>query len=255
MRFSLLLILGLSSAALLCSAASAENFRIETKVYAGKVKAPVSQNTTLFKGGYVYDYLSDPERVAVFDKPHGRFILLDPTRKLKTEIKTDEVLSFATKFHEWAAKSSNAFMRFAADPTFEISFSEDGELTLKSQHINYRLQTEPAKTPEAADQYREFSDWYARFNVMSNPGATPPFARMTVNSELADRGLVPAEVQLTIPPQVTLGVPGVTMRSEHKVSWRLLQRDDERIAETANQLATFTLVDFTAFQEAKVSKR
>ena len=35
----------------------------------------------------------------------------------------------------------------------------------------------PASTPEAAAQYREFSDWYGRFNTMSNPGSTPPFAR------------------------------------------------------------------------------
>ncbi len=255
MRACLLSIIALSSAVLLCPIASAEDFRIETKVYAGKDKTAVSHNTTLFKAGYVYDYLSDPDRVAVFDKPHGRFILLDPTRKLKTEIKTDDVLTFATKFHDWAAKSANAFMRFAADPKFDVSFSEDGKLTLSSGHINYRLQTEPAKTPEGAEQYREFSDWYARFNAMSNPGSTPPFARMTVNAELADRGLVPAEVQLTIPPQARLGVRAVAMRSEHKVDWKLLQRDAERIVETANPLAAFKLVEFSEFQESKVSKR
>ena len=255
MRSSLLLVIALFSAVLPCSVASADDFRIETKVFSDKGKTAVSHNTTLFKAGYVYDYLSDPDRVAVFDKPHGRFILLDPARKLKTEIKTDDVLTFATKFHDWAAKSANAFMRFAADPEFNVSFSEDGKLTLASPHINYRLQTEPANTPEAAEQYREFSDWYARFNAMSNPGSTPPFARMTVNAELAERGLVPAEVQLTIPPQARLGVRAVAMRSEHNVSWKLLERDHERIVETANQLAAFKLVDISEFQEAKVGKR
>ena len=51
----------------------------------------MSQNTTLFEAGYVYDYLSDPDRVAVFDQPHGRFIVLDPVRKVKAEVKTDDV--------------------------------------------------------------------------------------------------------------------------------------------------------------------
>ena len=57
---------------------AAEDFRIETKVYSGRDKSPVSQNVTLFQAGYVYDYMADPERVAVFDRAHGRFILLDP---------------------------------------------------------------------------------------------------------------------------------------------------------------------------------
>ena len=33
---------------------------------------------------------------------------------------------------------------------------------------DYKLQTQPADTPEAAEQYREFSDWYARFNAMAS---------------------------------------------------------------------------------------
>ena len=179
--------------------APADDFRIETKVFSGKSKIPLSQNTTLFYAGHVYDYLSDPDRIAVFDKLHGRFILLDPKRKVKSEVATDDVLSFAEKFHASAAQSSNAFMKFAADPDFNVRFTQEGELTLSSEHMTYQLLTIPADTVEAGRQYREFSDWYARFNAMTHPGSTPPFARLCVNEELADRGLVPTEVQLTIP--------------------------------------------------------
>jgi hypothetical protein len=256
MRRSRLLLMCVVSFGFVRSPVLADDFRIETKVFVGTDKSPVSQTTTLFKAGYVYDYLSSPsspEQVAVFDKQHGRFILLDRTRKLKTEIKSENVLAFAEKCQALAAKSSNAFLKFAADPEFDTDFSADGELTLASQYINYKLQTQPANTPEAAQQYREFSDWYARFNAMSNPESTPPFARLAVNEELASRGLVPTEVQLTISAPRKLGRT-VAVRSEHHVSWRLLKRDEERIAETANQLATFKSVAFDEFQPAAGKK-
>jgi hypothetical protein len=240
------------------AAASADDFRIQTDVYAADNTA-ISQNTTLFRAGYVYDYLTHPpaksvDRVAVFDQQHGRFIVLDPARKEKAEIKTDDVLLFASKQQAYArAKSSNAFNKFAADPEFETDFSQDGELKMTSPHMTYQLKTLPASTPEAAAQYREFSDWYGRFNTMSNPGSTPPFARMAVNAELAKRGLVPTEVRLTVPKQ--RGVEATALRSEHHVSWRLLPRDAERIEATATQLTTFKLVDFDQFERTGLTKR
>jgi hypothetical protein len=235
--------------------AVADDFRIETKVFVGRSKTHASENITLFHSGYVYDYLSAPDHVAVFDKPHGRFILLDPSRKVKAEVKIDDVTLFTTKLQEMAGRSSSAFMKFAANPTFETNFSQDSRLSLTSKWMTYRLQTQPAQTPEAAKQYHDFSDWYARFNAMTNVGSTPPFARMAVNEELADRGLVPTEVQLTVSSQSGLGGRAVTMRSEHHVSWRLLEADLEKIAETANQLAAFKLVELSEFQPKTAAKR
>jgi hypothetical protein len=236
-----------------------DDFRIETKVFNGKAKAPVSLNTTLFDAGFVYDYLysdehdSTPDRVAVFDQGRGRFIVLDPARKVKAEVKTDDVRLFVDKFKAVAERSSRPFMKFAADPDFEVTFSEEGELKLASDHVIYRLRTEPAATPLASQQYREFSDWYARFNAMATPGSTPPFVRMAVDEALAERGLVPTEVQLTIPSQP--GIKAVSMRSEHHVSWRLLPKDHKRIAETGHQLATFKSIDFDKFEPIVVGKR
>jgi hypothetical protein len=227
--------------------AAADDFRIETKVFVGKGKTPVSHNTTLFSAGYVYDYLSGPDRVAVFDQRGGRFILLDPQRKERAEIKTDEVRDLLEQLHDLAARSSSPTMRFAADPEFKVDYSDEGELVLSSPLMTYKLQTTEAATPQAAEQYHEFSDWYARFNTMAQPGATPPFPRMRVNAELAQRGLVPTEVQLT--------TRAVTARTEHTVSWRLLDSDHRRIAETANQLATFREVDFEDLQSPEVTRR
>ena len=255
MRSHRILLVALALVARFSAAALAEDFRIETKIFSGKEKTASSQNLTLFSAGYVYDYLSDPKRVAVFDRAHGRFILLDPAHKLKTEIKTEDVVVFSEKFHAWAAKSSNPFMKFAADPEFEVEFNDDGKLTLTSPHLVYRLETVPAKKSETAEQYREFCDWYARFNAMLNLGSTPPFPRLEVNKELFKRSLVPTEVTLTIPSQATSGVRAVTLRAEHHFNWRLLHSDQEKISETANQLATFKTVDLAEFEPSLFSKR
>jgi hypothetical protein len=222
--------------------AVAEDFRIETKVYSGKVRNPIIQNTTLFRGGYVYDYLtSNSSQVAVFDQRGGRFVLLDPVKKVKAEVKTDDVRKLMDKLHDLAAKSSNPSKKFAADPEFDVEFTEDGELTLSSQQMTYKVQTVPAPSDNATQQYRAFSDWYARFNTMANPGSTLPFPRLKVNAELAKRGLVPTEVQLN--------TRDMTARTEHYVTWRLLDSDQKRLAETENQLATFEEVDFKTFLE------
>mgnify|MGYP006908206457 CR=1 FL=1 len=228
------------------ASAAADDFRIETKVYVGKSKEPVSQNTTLFRAGYVYDYLSGPERVTVFDQRGGRFVLLDPERKLRAEVKTEEVRELLEQLQDLAGRSSDPTMRFAAHPEFKVTY-KDEELKLDSPHMTYELKTMDAVSDEAAQQYHEFSDWYARFNTMAQRGSAPPFPRLQVNAELAKRGLVPTSVHLS--------TRGVKAHTEHYVSWRLLDSDHRRIAETANQLATFQEVDFEDLQAPAISKR
>jgi hypothetical protein len=238
---------------------AAEDFRIQTNVYAGNNTTPVSKSLTLFRAGYVYDYLEgdDPamdDRIAIFDKAHGRFIVLDPARKVRAEVKTDDVLLFAGKLQAAVAThSTHEFTRFAADPQFEVDFQPDGTLKLTSDVMTYKLTTMPARSPEAAAQFREFSDWYARFNTMAHPGSTPPFARMAVNAELAKQGVVPTEVHLSIPAQS--GMKAAELRSEHHVTWYLLPKDSKRIDATSDQLATFKEVHFDELQRQQTAKK
>src|SRR5262245_17109014 len=94
-----------SLAAALCAFAnssSAEGFRIETKVFVGeekegkdKPKEPVSETTTLFLDGVVYDFLKKPEQTAVYRKPSGgkpgQFTLMNEQRSILTRFSTDRV--------------------------------------------------------------------------------------------------------------------------------------------------------------------
>jgi hypothetical protein len=230
-------------------AARGVDFRIDSRVFAGKESKAVSENTTLFKSGIVYDYIPD-KSIAVFDKPRGRFILLDRQNKVKAEVKTTQLQSFCDQLQEMAASDSNPFVRFVADPHFDIKEgSRAGEFVLSSQHMTYRVKTTKAESPQAAQQYREFSDWYARLNVMMNPGSTPPFPRLAVNQELGERGLLAEQVQLTVPQQSTLHRHTVELRSEHHIAWRLLETDLDRINETTNLLTTFKPVGLDEFRQ------
>ena len=239
------LILGLA-----VSAADGDDFRIESKVFAGKSEKPVSQSITLFRAGRVYDYLEEPVSIAVFDKPHERFILLDPARSIKTEITTAELLAFTARLQAWAETQKKGLLAFAAKPVFETKFDDKtGLLTLDSEHLKYELDTVKANTDRAAQQYREFSDWYIRLNAMTHPGSTPPFPRMVVNDELSKRIRVAEKVKLTIAGQSQLVGREAALRSEHQILWRLLQKDLKQIAETGHQLASFKTVGYAEFRE------
>ena len=60
------LAIGVLISVAVAASAAAEGFRIETKVFVGKDKEPTSTTTTLFLNGMVYDFLSSPDQIAVF---------------------------------------------------------------------------------------------------------------------------------------------------------------------------------------------
>jgi hypothetical protein len=252
------LMLALNACMLACMAplARSDDFRVESKVFDGKNKQPSSENVTLFRAGVVYDYLADPPQVAVFDNAKNRFILLDTERKLRTELKTAEVLAFSGQLQAQAAKSSSEIIKFLAEPKFESTFdAESGQLVLTSSLLSYRVSTAKPKIAEFANQYREFSDWYARLNAITSPGSTPPFARLALNAELATRGLTPTQVQLTVRDKAPYAWRGLSLSSEHQFAWKLLPRDLERIDETGRQMASFKVVKFADFRVKDVARR
>ena len=79
----------LLTAALLPGISLAKDFRIESEVFISKSeKKPFARNLTLFKGHVVYDFMrTEPHEITIFDPQRDRIILLDVTRKIKTEIK------------------------------------------------------------------------------------------------------------------------------------------------------------------------
>ena len=247
-------------AALACSLAAAqfalaEDFRVETRVFEvkekSKDKTPLCQNITLFHAGKVYDYLAEPPEIVVFDKANGRFVLLDPVRKLRTDVSANQVLVFCGELRSWAVNEANGLLKFSGNPRFAVQFAEkSNELTMASEFMTYKLLVTEARTRDAAHQMREFSDWYARLNALTNAGGLPPFPRLAVNEELDRRGFVATAVELNILSR------NVSIRSEHELEWRLLDRDLKRISDTNEQIVNFKSGNFGEFmRRAQTAKR
>lgn len=223
----------------------AEGFRIETKIFVGDEEQPVSETTTLFLDGAVYDFLSEPAQTAVFrratgGKP-GRFILLNSDERTRTEISTDRLAGAMEKLSTWAERQRDPFLKFAANPDFEESFTpESGQLVLASHLENYTVATAPAEHPQAVAEYREFLDWYTRLNTLLS-GGPPPGARLRLNEVLARHKAVPISVTLTRAGEKE------PLRAEHDFTWRLSQDDMQRIDDVRAALASYRTVSNQEF--------
>ena len=241
------LLVSLFVCAALSTLAAADDFRIETKIFVGDEKEPVSTATTLFQRGVVYDFLAEPEQIAVFRKPGGgkpgRFILLDPERRVRTELSTDQLADVMNKLRNWAARQRDPFLKFAANPQFEESFDRNtGQLLLASHEESYTIMTEPADAPGSLAEYREFLDWYTRLNTLLQAGP-PPEPRLQVNAALARYQIVPVSVEL-----VRAGEKE-KLRAEHEFTWLLSKADLARIDDACASLAAYRPVDNEQFLE------
>ena len=229
--------------------AEPEEFRIENKVFMDNAKEPHAESATIFYRGIVYDYLKKPAEITVFDKARGRFVLLDTTRRVQTEIGADKVTGFIEGLKRWAVTQSDPFLQFLADPKFEEEFDETaGQLTCTSPWMTYRLTTIEAGNAALARQYREFSDWHCQLNALLTPGARPPFARMSVNAALEKRRRFPNETQLTVRTRKGIPPKKVVIRSEHQLVRRLVESDRDRVAQTDQFMAIFKPVTFEEYQ-------
>lgn len=237
----------------------AEDFRVENKVFSGNDSDPSVESTTLFYNGVVYDYLKKPAEIIVLDTDHGRFVLLDTERRMKTELTTKEVEAFVDRFREQAARRAarhdNPFVAFQAEPKFEKEFDESSrELTFSSPWMTYRVVTADAGSEEIAQQYRQFADWQARLNSVINRRATPPLARLMVNAELEQREELPREVHLTLTPPGGFPRKRITARSEHQLIRTVVESDRARVLQAGQFMAIFQPVSFEEYQKMNAKK-
>lgn len=232
-------------------AARADDYHIDTTLYVGDAKQPSSENVTLFHSGQVYDFPAGEGEITVFDPPRARFILLDPARKVQVEMPTAEIERFARGLQNAAAERSPAQLKFLANPKFEEAIDPStGETTYSSPWLTYILRTESARTEEAARQYSEFSDWYARLNTMT--GGTPlPLARLEINARLRERRLIPTQVTRTLIQPRGLLKQEVVVRTEHHVTWGLSATDLDRINRVGDDLARFEKVSYRRFRDGQ----
>ncbi len=219
-----------------------QNLHVESKVYVVGQSKPITETTTIFHAGFVYDFLRDPNEArdpetTIFDPVKGRFVIIDPQRRLWTQVSTQDVKAFADKLRIEAAGHTDALLNFLAAPNFKEQNEKD-ELVFDSPFIVYRLKTISAKNKQGMRQYAEFSHWYAQLNPMLNPQSLPPFGRMAINDALEQREVLPVEVQMTLLPKQK-GARSLSLKADHRFQWTLLEPDRQRIDEAGKQLAVF----------------
>ncbi|MEN6458127.1 MAG: hypothetical protein ABFC63_04295 [Thermoguttaceae bacterium] len=243
--------LGASPAADQSAAAAGDDFRVENTVFAVDQREPPCESTTIFHQGVVYDCMKTPAETIVLDAPAGRFVLLNPTRKSRAELPTSELAAFTDQLQRVALKSKEPLVKFLAAPKFDVRFDRVGnELSLGSAWANYRL-TVVAESQAVADRYRQFSDSYARLNALLNPGSCPPFGRLAVNAELAERNVIPSEVVLTVSSlKQSSGSHRVTIRSQHRLVRPLDASDMSRVADARQQMKNFKVVTFDEYRKS-----
>lgn len=231
------------------SVGEAADFRLDNAVYVADQPKPVSQTTTLFQQGVVYDFLTDPVEVVVFEREAGRAVLLDVSRQVRTSLATRQVAAFTESLQRAAAGQEDPFLRFLAQPTFEEQYAAaERELTLASPWLTYRLRLLQPDDPSVVTQCREFSDWSAQINALLNPGRTAlPYPRLHVNAALAQRGALAAEVRLHQRPKQ--GEARV-LRSRHQFQPQLTDADRNRIAQARKWMRTFTEVGIQQYRKA-----
>jgi hypothetical protein len=230
----------------MCCGLRADDFRVDSKVFIGKESLPHSSNVTLFQGAHVYDFLDKPEQITFYDLDRGRIVLVDPQRKVKTEVSSRMLDAFSNTLRHSAGK--DPLLQFALHPTFDIRDDKDGEeRVFTSKLITYRVRTATPEMPDMPARYRQFSDLSARLNALVNRGSLPPFARLAVNESLDASGLLPAKVEFAASSGRLIGGHTVALRSQHDFRRRLLDSDLRRIDSAGALLTDSTQVSLGKF--------
>jgi hypothetical protein len=220
----------------------AEEFRVESKVYAikGKEESVTSESLTLFDDGKIYDFIASPQEITLFDFSRNRIVLMDGSRKVRSELSTDKLATFAEQLRTWAIRQGDPLLQFCAEPKFEESPLAGGRIKFASPLMTYQVKMQKADSASVAHQYRQFSDCSARLNAMLHPGGLPPFPRLAINAALAKQECrMPEEVEVTLAPQNHLTGKPTVLRSEHTLQAKFFAADRRKIDEAGEALVTF----------------
>jgi len=228
--------------------ATANDFRIETRIFVGDQTEPSSENLTLFRGGQVYDFMPQADRATIYDKARGRVILLNTKDRTKCEMKSEQLFDFTEDLKTLLGKQTDVLLKFGAEPRFEQSIDEaTGATVFVSPFMTYKVEGTKPEGGETLKHYFDFADTSVRLNAMTNPGALPPFARLSINESLLKKGVIPTKVSVMLPPRQRFGGKTVSLRSDHRIQWRLIESDQWKIEEAGEYSVTFTATKVNEF--------
>ena len=238
----------------LANRSSANDFRVETEVYLGADKTPVSQNLTLFTNGMVYDFQMSneakpkPLEIVIYDSHEKSFELLDIERGIRLELKEFQLIQMLEGLRQQA--SQNELTKFLVEDNFEedVDFS-NRSVSLRNNHIEYWYQGSKSQDATVLPAYFEFLDQYTRLNA-SDPTKLPPFPRLRLNQSIKKYGWIPIEVKVTL-NQNELINSKIEIKSEHTLVFSLSDADRERIKEAKSTWMSAKAVDLATYRGLK----
>ncbi|MGN1065228.1 MAG: hypothetical protein ACI4QC_07440 [Thermoguttaceae bacterium] len=207
------------------------------------------ESSTVFYDNLVFDYVGDNGEIVVFSFNEKKFALIDPIRRMRTELGLDEIERFLSRVKPILREKNDKFVNFMIDPSFEISKKED-ELFFQSKFIDYHISTRGFENQQIADAYFQFTDALGKLNVYMNPGAVTPLARIEANKRLKESVSFPETIVTDVYPNgKTIFNKTVHIVNESTLARRLSERDRNRVNRTIHFFAQFPMVNFQTYFE------
>lgn len=207
------------------------------------------KSSTVFYDDLVFDFVGDNGEIVVYSFTEKKFALLDPLRRLRTELELDEIERFLERIRPILREKNDKFVNFMLKPDFEVSQKEN-EFFFQSKFIDYHIATRVIDDPKVAEAYFLFTNALGKLNVYMNPGAVTPFARLEANKQLQDDARFPEKIVTDVYPKgKTIFTKTVHITNEATLVWRLSERDKNRVNRTLHFFAQFPTVNFQTYFE------
>lgn len=220
---------------------SATDFRVDSRIFQSENQSPDSSSLTIFQDGIIYDFEGN-NTITVIAPKFQKIVLIDLKSNIKSELSISQLSDFIKEMSKRAEKSSDATIRFMAQPKFEThQGSNKGERVFQSDQLTYKFEAFVPSQKSIPEQYREYSDLSASLNTLLNHGG-PPLARHHANKQLASEGLISTKVTLIIPAHAETNRRKIHLRSEHNVQAEITTEDLEKINQAKSSLEKTTTV-------------
>lgn len=245
--------------------------RVESEIFVGDQEEPVARSLTLFDGDTTWDFLDPPggqesravasvagcDQIILHDPVRERVIVLDPRRRLKTQVDVLRLERLSASLGKWARSSDDKLIRWAGGADVGAAIAEqDGSIELEGPRVKYAVHYSAAPSRELATAYRTFADTAILLKALLHPGGLPPFPRLAINRRIESAGGIPSEVRLEVGASLSrLGRPAETLRSVHRTMPRLTDADQTRIDDAAALVAVAEEVDLAEFVSRTVPEK
>lgn len=235
----------------------AQEFRIESEVYVGDEKTPVSQNLTLFSDGMIYDFQMSgdaqpkPLEIAIYDKRDKYFVLVDLVRNQRLKLEQVQIIQMVEGLRQQT--SQNELTKFLVADKFEENFDLATGLTeLISPSIEYRFFGKQPSDVAILPAYFEFLDQFTRLNA-SDPTKLPPFPRLQLNRSIQKLGWFPTKVEMKLHKN-ELFKSDISLSSKHTLIMNLSEKDRQRIKDAKSAWMKTAQVDLRTYRNLKSSR-